>query len=164
MTQETINIITLVLAIIGTISGITALLFEWYKYHKDRYQIKIDIQPDKKVLNGAPLYDDNKEYILIKVTNIGRRPVKIGNVAFRMLEEDLKKRHYILGDSLLQTVDRILTEENPSTDYLIESHLVDMKTAYYISVFDAFGKEHRKYLKPFRTFWHLYMKIFKGYK
>jgi hypothetical protein len=164
MEQEQINIITIILAVIGTLTGTSALLLDFYKFLSSNYKLKISFKPNMCIANAVHPYDEKKEYIVITVTNVGKRKVKICNVALRMLHKKQKKFHYLLTDSFRQDIKRVLNEGNPSTDYLLERKGVNVENVYYVSVYDGFGKEHRKYLHRFPTFWYVSRRLFKGYK
>jgi len=139
-------------AIVATISTLIAL----FNYLRDRPKIKIEYRKDIKIIGRQSLYDPSKTYFNITVINKGRRPINITKIAIRVLDLPNKRKFYLLSDSFLITRNRILTEENPTTEFLVEQNLIDFDNAWYISVYDATGQEYRKYLHLFPTFWRIW--------
>ncbi len=58
---------------------------------------------------------------------------------------------FIFSDVILTPGDRLLTEENPSTDFLIEERLLDWNAIEYFSAADATGRIFKMYLHRFPT-------------
>ena len=90
-----------------------------------------------------PGYDPRKQYIAIDIINRGRRPVRLGNAAFKSLSEG----SLLINDSLLRPA--TLTEESPKTTYLIEQEGINLNKMWYIVVYDATGRQYKKYLTRF---------------
>ena len=136
-------------AIVATISVAVALL----NYLRDRSKIKIKYRKDMQVV-GQGLYDTSKSYFNITVINRGRRSINIAKAAIRILGAEQK--FDLLTDSFLESRRRFLTEENPTTEFLIDQNLIEFDSAWYIAVYDAAGREYKKYLHLFPTFWRIW--------
>lgn len=129
----------------GAIVATVGLVISIFNYFRDRAKIVIVYGLNYYVKN-MPGYDPRKQYIAIDVINRGRRPVRLGNAAFKALSPG----SLLINDSLLRPV--TLTEENPKTTFLIEQDGVDLNKMWYIVVYDAAGRQYRKYLTHFPTF------------
>ena len=72
-----------------------------------------------------------------------------------------KIKNYVLTDSFTPYIDRILTKENPATDYTLEQEGTKIERLLYVGVIDAYGKQHKLFVRHslFRYFWKLYMRI-----
>lgn len=73
------RIITIALAIIGTVTGSIALGLSAASYLRDRPKIQITFACGYRAHN-APPYDPNKDFALVSISNSGRRPVYISLV------------------------------------------------------------------------------------
>ena len=124
-------------AIVSTIGFVLGGYLAW----RDRPRISITIQPDVRLMNVPP-YDPNKTYINITVRNRGRRPVKI-STAYLKLHDDAG--YFLVSDSLYQHVERVLTEENPRTNFFVEQNLIDPTKIEYALVIDETGRTSIKY-------------------
>lgn len=133
-------------AIVSTVG----IMISFFNYFRDRSKIKIKYKTDVQLIN-VEHYDEDKKYLDISVINLGRRPIKLGNVALKMLG---KRGYTLLSDSLLnsQGQARVLTEENPITDYFAESYFVDFGKVLFIAVYDATGRRYIRYISLFPTF------------
>jgi len=104
-------------AIVSTLSLAASLYLGW----RDRARIRISISPNMMVRN-VPQYDPNKTYIDITVRNRGRRPVKIQTVYLKLYRT---KGLALINDSIHQHVQRVLSEDNPRTNFLIDQSQFD---------------------------------------
>lgn len=136
-------------AIMATLSIVIALL----NYLRDGPKIKIEYRKDMRMV-GQGLYDSSKTYFNITVINKGRRPINITKAAMRIL--GFEQKFDLLTDSFLVTRREVLTEENPATEFLLQQDLLDFQNAWYIVVYDATGREYRKYLHLLPTFWRIW--------
>jgi hypothetical protein len=124
-------------AIVSTLSLVMSLFLAW----RDRARISISINPNMMVRN-VPQYDPEKTYINITVRNRGRRPVKIQTVYLKLYRT---KGFVLVSDSIHQHVQRVLSEDNPRTNFLIDQGLIDPAAIEYALVTDESGKQHIKY-------------------
>jgi hypothetical protein len=67
-------------AIIGAVTGPLGLLLSILSYTRDRARLWISMTPDMKTQN-APQYDPAKKYLVVTVSNTGRRPEYVDMVA-----------------------------------------------------------------------------------
>ena len=100
-------------AIISTISLVASI----YLSFRDRAKIRIKYQRDMAVFN-SPLYDKNKTYFNVTVVNKGRRSIRISNVGIRIIGKE--KNFALINDSILGHTNKILTEENPTVNFMME--------------------------------------------
>lgn len=136
-------------AIVSTFGAIKVVRDIW----NDSGRIKIEWQFDMTMTG------QNENFFLVRVINKGRRPVKITHVAtkqYGMTEIGL------LGHSFTNEEKRILTEERPSTEYPTIQGNISPKSLWYVIVYDARGKEYRRYnLESTSLFMRTYYRIFK---
>lgn len=136
-------------AIIGTISLVTSI----YLALRDRAKIRIKYQRDMAVMN-SPLYDRNKTYFNVTVTNIGRRPIRISNTGVRTVGRE--RKFALFADSVMRHTNKVLTEENPYVDFMMEQDEDLLNSAWYIVVYDGTGREYRKYMHRLPMLWRIY--------
>ena len=87
------------------------------------------------------------------MVNKGRRPIKIDKAALKIVD---RKGFWLLGDSFANHRIKVLTEENPRTEFLTDQSDIELSKIWYISIYDATGREYRKYLHLFPTFWRIW--------
>jgi hypothetical protein len=134
-------------AIVSTISLLVVLYSTW----KDRARVRISVTPNVNIRN-VPIYDPNKNYIDVTIRNRGRRPVKISTVAMKLYRT---RGFVLLNDSIHQHMQRILTEEEPRTNFFVEQNLVDPRRIDYVVIHDEAGNMYVKYVRKgarFRRF------------
>jgi hypothetical protein len=127
-------------AIVSTVGLAISLYTVW----KDRPRIAATITPNVRLANMPPPYDPNKKYISVTVRNRGRRPTKIATVYLKLYRT---RGYFLLSDSLYSHVNRVLTEENPRTNFLVDQNLVDPNGVEYAIVNDEAGHSHIKYYR-----------------
>jgi len=137
-------------AIVATMSAVIGIL----NYLRDRSKIKIRYKGGWKIIGQQALYDSAKTYFVITVINKGRRPIRIERAGIRMV--GLEHPWFLLSDSFMPYRNKVLTEENPTTEFLVSEELIDFSKAWYIAVKDATGREYRKYFHLFPTLWRMW--------
>jgi hypothetical protein len=135
------NIVAWYAAIVATISAVITFYQVWI----DRAIIKITYQLDMHVSRNDIGYKEDVEYLVIDVINKGRRPKKIDKV---YLKVEGIKGHLFLGDNISDYRNKIITEENPTTTFLVEQSSIDFSKILYIGAMDATGRHYKKYLIP----------------
>ncbi len=120
-------------AIVGTLSAIVAS----YNVLRDRAKLKIRITPNMEIAQKE-LYGD-ETYVLVTVSNAGRRPLSITHVWFERGKND---RPFLLADSLKQEGAKELTE-GKHTDYLAMQKHLD-PSIKKICIVDSIGKYHKR--------------------
>ncbi|MBE0568392.1 MAG: hypothetical protein IH577_01790 [Deltaproteobacteria bacterium] len=128
-------------AIVATISVILSA----YNAFRDRARIKITYIKDMIIIGKQDLYNKAKTYFNVTVINKGRRPIRIDRAGLRIIG---RKRIYALfSDSFMPHRNKVITEESPKTDFMIEQDDDLLNSTWYIVVYDGVGKEYRKYLR-----------------
>jgi hypothetical protein len=118
------------------------LLISLYTVWKDRVRLAITITPDMLLIEGHR-YDPSKTYISVTIRNRGRRATKISTVYLKLYRT---RGYFFLKDSMYQ-LNRVLTEENPRTNVMIDQDLVDPSRIEYAVVNDEAGYKHVKYYR-----------------
>jgi hypothetical protein len=67
-------------ALIGGVTGPLGLLLSVLTYWRDRARLWVSLMPDMRVQNSSK-YDSSKRYLVVTVSNIGRRPEYVDLVA-----------------------------------------------------------------------------------
>ena len=140
------DVVAVYAAIVATFSAIKVI----YDILTDRHKIKLSYRTDVSVQNH-PNYDSNETHFCIEVVNRGKRVVKIVNVGY-FTKDGMKN---ILTDSLFDLQNRILTDSNPSTSYLLPLNDVDVKQIWYLYALDGRNKTYKQYLMKFGRLHHI---------
>ena len=140
-----INITAESVAWYGAIVATISVIFSGINLWRDRAKIKIS---HSQSWVHAPGYDANELYFDIQVRNVGRRTVALGNVGIKQFDGS----SLLLAASFDKRINKVLTEQNPRTNFLTPVKEIDFNKAHYIAVFDETGKEYRKYLSKIPTF------------
>ena len=90
------QIVAIISGILGAMLGSAGLAISILNYLRDRPNLKVTLQWDMTVLETKATLG------LVRVTNIGRRPVHLGIVALA-LPKGYKNSHLILNDSIKGT-------------------------------------------------------------
>jgi hypothetical protein len=144
----------------GAVMATASLVVSLVNSFRDRARIKISCQRDMSVLGGPGPYDQSKTYFNVTVVNKGRRSVNITKAGLRIIGG--KRKFAILSDSFSDHRRKVLTEESPVTEFLVEQDLAMLDRAWYVCVFDATGNEYRKYLHKLPTLWWLWRTLKGG--
>jgi hypothetical protein len=103
---------------------------------------------------NSQLYNENKTYFNVTVINKGRRSISISKAAIRTIGRE--KNFAIINDSILGHTNNILTETNPTVDFMMEQDEEFLNSAWYIVIYDGTGRAYRKYMHRFPTLWRIY--------
>ena len=137
-------------AIVATVGASISI----YNVLRDRPKIIITYQKDMNIYGPQSVYPKDKTYISVTVINKGRRPVNIIKAGLRTL--GAKRKFAIFNDSFSKHRKRILTEESPTSEFMVEQDdkmLEMLSGSWYIWAQDATGKMYRKYLHRFPYIW-----------
>lgn len=137
----------------GAITATVSIIIAMLNYLRDKPKVKIEYSKNIKISNQQNLYDSSKTYFNISVINKGRRSINITKASIRILGLG---GIYLLTDSFSPNRNRILTEENPTTQFLTDQNSIDFSKIWYIAIHDATGKEYRKYFHLLPTFWRIW--------
>lgn len=135
-------------AVYAAVIASFGLFLSLLNYFRDSASLKIEFKPDWTVLGQHEQYKENTIYSEIRVTNRGRRPIRIEKLGARVKNE--KKWIMIFDPYWFNKTNRILTEENPSSSIYWEKKLFPNKNIYYFSIQDAAGRSYKKWLHPLR--------------
>jgi hypothetical protein len=62
-----------------------------------------------------------------------------------------EKKFLLFTDSFLSTRNRVLTEDNPTTEFFVEQDEAHLDSSLYVCVHDATGRKYKKYMHKFPT-------------
>jgi hypothetical protein len=142
----------------GAIVSTVGIIFSGYNIFHNRARVKIKVSGDMQIYGEQSVYDPNKTYSCITVVNKGRRPVRITLVGCKLL---YGKKAILFNDSFNSWRNKVLNEENPTTEILIDQNEIDMKNVFYFEVADATGRTYKKYLHKYSPIIKLYYWIIK---
>jgi hypothetical protein len=111
------------------------------------------------VVGPQNIYSKDKTYFNVTVINTGRRPIRITNAGLRLIGR--KKKYALFSDSFATHRNKVITEEEPRTEFMMEQDDKLLNSAWYIVVYDGTGRKYRKYLKyiPIKLFYISMKKI-----
>jgi len=92
MTYAT-QVVSLITGILGSLLGGAALVISILNYRRDKPQLKVTLKWDMTEVGTRRMMG------IVKVANVGRRPVHLGAVALE-LPPSLKHSHLLLHDSI----------------------------------------------------------------
>ena len=130
----------------GAIVATMSVIFSGITLWRDRSKVKISYS--KSWVHNSPHHDPKELYFDIQVRNVGRRTIALGNVGIKLFDGSA----LLLADSLNARVNKVLTEQNPRTNFLTPVKDIDFAKTHYITIFDEKGREYRKYFSNFPTF------------
>lgn len=83
--MDAMSIIGLVTGIIGTATGLSGLTLSILNYWRDRPNIQINLLWDMESFGDiTKIYDTNKLWGVVSITNIGRRPIFFSHVHLKI--------------------------------------------------------------------------------
>jgi len=136
-------------AIVASISAFVV----GYNVLRDRARLEIKLLANIGTINIEPDYDSSKMYYSIRVINKGRRPIRIGQPALKVV--GMEHTFFIITSPSVQN-NNVLTEENPSADFLVEQSKIDPAKIWYASIQTITGSEYRIYQHMLPTFWRIW--------
>ena len=119
-------------AILATITA-AKTTYDWWT---SRARLKITWQFDMQ------MQGEQDTFFIVNVVNRGERPVKITHVAVKLYGQ---KEIALLGHSFTNPEQRILTDERPATLYPTIQGRISPQSLWFVVVYDARGKEYRRY-------------------
>ena len=134
-----ITISASVVAWYGAVVATIGLLTSLYVALRDRPRIRIKTRADYVIHGAAGPYDPTKTYIMVTVSNAGRRPVTITHV---YLTHYKIKQHSLLTDALVRGPTEIT--EGKAASFLVEQDALDLADIKAVNVIDATGREWKR--------------------
>jgi hypothetical protein len=132
------DIATTILAWEGGILSLLLAVLKVYELRRDRASVAVSYKTGWRV-TGSPVYRPDKDYLVVTVTNKGRRPVTITNVAGEAKHRG--EGSFILADSVCYG-NRELAE-GKAVDYLCEQDALDLSKLRGFLAFDMTGRKYR---------------------
>ncbi len=90
--------ITQLTGLLGLIFGIVGTVLGVLNYLRERANVQVTLQWDLAVTPGGK-YDPNKRWGLIRVANVGRRPIFVSHVAIR-LPKAFEHSHILVNEGI----------------------------------------------------------------
>ncbi len=156
----TIEISANVVAWYGAIVATAGFIFSAYSIWRDSVRLKITIEKDLRFYNTHGLYKENVDYVRVTVVNRGRRPVKITQAEILTLNST---KRLLLTDNFAKHRVQVLTEDEPKTQFFIESSMVNFDKIYCVIIGDGANRLYKKYTKIFPTVLKIYYKFRKNH-
>lgn len=107
--------------IIGLLVGGAGFALGVLNYFRDKAKVIVELSWDMSVTEGAQ-YDSNKQWGVVYVTNIGRRPIYISHAALK-LPKGYDHSHLVLMEGV-QGVK--LTEGDPTKIFMVDQEGMDV--------------------------------------
>jgi hypothetical protein len=113
-------VVTFITAICGTVFGFAGLLLSILNYFRDRPELVVTLKWDMAVTDN-PSYDPKKRWGIVRVTNIGRRPVHLAVVALKLpksfdTDSGFEHTHLLLASSV---GGKRLAEGDPPAGFIV---------------------------------------------
>jgi len=156
----TIEISSNIVAWYGAIIASASLIFAVYNIIRDNARVKVKYSFNNRIVGNPAPYKSDIKYIEIEAINAGRRPIRIDKAYIDFYNEDQKA---LFRDSFSDHRNKILTEENPRTSFLVEQKEIDVKNMRSVTVVSGTGGEFKKYVSKFPTGMELYYKFRKNH-
>jgi len=143
------------IAIWGGLTGSISLLVTILAYYRDRAAIKITIAKDQRIIHGELMgYEPNKIYMIMTVSNYGRRPVTINKAGCIYLKHI---GGFIFSDSMRGSKE---LKEGRSVDYAAEQDSIDFSDIAFFTAYDAIGNVYKlAYSSWLIRFWYWLLNI-----
>jgi hypothetical protein len=133
-------------ALLGSFGSVLGVL----NHLRDRAEVTVTLQWDMAVV-GNPVYDASKKWGLVKVANVGRRPVYVSHASLR-LPAGSKHQVLLLRDAI---GGEKLAEGDPPKAYVVDqtdlgSYTKEWKKVY-AEISDSTGKSWRSKHQKWQT-------------
>jgi hypothetical protein len=132
----------------GAITGTTALTLSLVTFFIERARLKLAWLRGFVMLTVGPLApatESKKQYAPLIVTNLGRKPLRITSAYGMHLDDTGALKMFLFSDAVVTSKDRVLTPENPSTDFIVREDVIPTGL-FLLAVNDGFGRTHRLWL------------------
>jgi hypothetical protein len=155
-----LEITTTMTSVYASVVGTLGFVFSAWNILRDRARVVVKFQKNMYVM-GASQYNPKIPHISISVINRGRRPVRIEKVGVRIIGSS-RGKWILYPDRLTGPIANrgVLTEENPSCDYLAEQVDSELAMVWFAFASDAKGVMYKRYLHRLPTFWVVWRYVF----
>ncbi len=132
--------VTDAIAIIGLVSGVAGTVLGVTSFLRDRASVDVSLQWDMSI---SPAQDDDpdKKYVIITVTNVGRRPIFVSHAAIQLPKANGGKCLVLMTESIAGTT---LTEGSPSARYTVSQTGFEAHARYWRRVVARIDDSHGK--------------------
>jgi hypothetical protein len=135
-TAEALSWLGTITGAVGAATGISSLGISFWTIRRDRPQLVARLQHGYKVSENAGDYRTDYTYILITVSNRGRRPTAIGKIWFSL--RDSKQSVLVIDALRAGTVE---LPEGRAKDYLVREDNWDAARLLNLFVEDGGGRK-----------------------
>ena len=148
-----VQLVSLITAVWGAVTGTTALTLNLVTFFTERARLKLAWLRGFVIFTvgpAAPATESEERYARLIVTNLGRKPLRVTGAYGMHIDDTGELKMFLFSDAVMNTSkDRVLTPENPSTDFIVREDVIP-KGLFLLAVSDGFGKTHRLWLVPRR--------------
>ncbi|MDP9173118.1 MAG: hypothetical protein M3O30_04530 [Planctomycetota bacterium] len=134
-TAEALTWLGTITGAVGAATGISSLGISFWTIRRDRPQLAAKLQRGYKVSENVGDYRTEYTYILITVSNRGRRPAAIGKIWFT--QRDSTKSILVIDALRAGTVE---LPEGRAKDYLVREDNLDASSLEQLFVEDGAGR------------------------
>lgn len=139
-----------VAALLGVIFGTAGLVLGILNYLRDRPSVIVKLLWDMSVTENLK-YDPRKQWALVTVTNVGRRPIYISHASLK-LPRGYKPSHLLIREAISG---QRLAEGDPPVTYVVsQDGLEKYKNNWHrirAVVYDTAGKEYSSKVDKSKT-------------
>lgn len=145
---------------IGIVFGFSGFILGLVSHFRDRAKVTVEIQWDMSITDN-PAYDPNKQWGVVRVSNVGRRPIYISHVALK-LPKGYDHTHLVLMEGV---AGQKLNEGDPAQVYIVDQEGLEQYFKNWkkitAQVNDTTGKVWRskKLKRNEKPSWANYLKI-----
>jgi hypothetical protein len=131
---------TQITSLLGLVFGVTGTVLGVLNYLRDRAQVRVTLHWDMSVTPGSK-YDSKKKWGIVRVANVGRRPIFVSHVAIR-LPKGFNVTHLLLSEGVEGVK---LGEGDPEKGFVVSQEGLEQYAACWwklvAHVSDASGQE-----------------------
>lgn len=114
---------------VGVVLGFSGFVLGLLSFFRDSANVCVELQWDMDI-TGNPQYDENKKWGLVRVSNIGRRPIYISHAALKV-PKGHDHTHLVLMDGI---AGKKLGEGDPSEVYVVNQEGLEKYKSNWRSV------------------------------
>jgi hypothetical protein len=107
------EMVALIASFVGMGTGIAGLTLSIINFRQDRPKLWVTVKPNMRALNAKD-YDSTKDYMVIELVNIGRRPAYLSMVAGLVPDG----RNFLVNDAIRKP--QKIGEGDPPAQFLVD--------------------------------------------